>query len=83
VPPAAAQGFWVQLAAFRDADGAADFRRRVEAEVDWLGPLLALVPDRSLHRLQAGPYASRDDAQAAAQRIREALQLVPLVVERR
>jgi rare lipoprotein A len=82
-PTTAGGGYWVQLAAFRDADGAADFRRRVEAEVDWLGPLLALVPDRSLHRLQAGPYGNREDAQAAAQRIREALQLVPLVVERR
>lgn len=80
---AAAPGFWVQLGAFRDAEGAAGFRGRVEAEVDWLGPLLAIVKERSLHRLQAGPYASREDAQAAAQRIREALQLVPVVVERR
>lgn len=80
---AAAPGFWVQLGAFRDAEGAAGFRGRVEAEVDWLGPLLAIVNERSLHRLQAGPYASRDEAHAAAQRIREALQLVPVVVERR
>ncbi len=82
-PAAAAPGFWVQLGAFRDAEGAAGFRSRVEAEVDWLGPLLAIVKERALHRLQAGPYASRDEAQAAAQRIREALQLVPVVVERR
>ena len=34
-------------------------------------------------RLQAGPYASRDEARAGAERVREALQLVPLVVERR
>lgn len=80
---AAAPGFWVQLGAFRDVEGAAGFRGRVEAEVDWLGPLLAIVKERSLHRLQAGPYASRDEAQAAAQRIRDALQLVPVVVERR
>lgn len=80
---AAAPGFWVQLGAFRDAEGAAGFRSRVEAEVDWLGPLLAIVKERALHRLQAGPYASREEAQAAAQRIREALQLVPVVVERR
>jgi rare lipoprotein A len=82
-PSAAAPGFWVQLGAFRDAEGATGFRSRVEAEVDWLGPLLGVVKERTLHRLQAGPYASRDEAQAAAQRIREALQLVPVVVERR
>ena len=80
---AAAPGFWVQLGAFRDAEGAAGFRSRVEAEVDWLGPLLGIVNERALHRLQAGPYASREEAQAAAQRIRDALQLVPVVVERR
>lgn len=79
----AAPGFWVQLGAFRDAEAAAGFRGRVEAEVEWLGPLLAIANERSLHRLQAGPYASRDEAQAAAQRVREALQLVPVVVERR
>jgi len=85
VPPssAAAPGFWVQLGAFRDAEGAAGFRSRVEAEVDWLGPLLGIVNERALYRLQAGPYANREEAQAAAQRIRDALQLVPVVVERR
>jgi rare lipoprotein A len=80
---AAAPGFWVQLGAFRDAEGAAGFRDRVEAEVEWLGPRLAIANERSLHRLQAGPYASRDEAQAAAQRVRDALHLVPVVVERR
>lgn len=80
---AAAPGFWVQLGAFRDAEGAAGFRSRVETEVDWLGPLLAIVKERTLHRLQVGPYPSRDEAQTAAQRIRDALQLVPVVVERR
>jgi rare lipoprotein A len=80
---AAAQGFWVQLGAFRDAGGAVDFQRRVQAELDWLAPLLAIFNDHHLHRLQAGPYQTRSDAVGAAQRIRLALQLVPVIVERR
>jgi rare lipoprotein A len=39
--------------------------------------------DAALFRLQAGPYPSRDEARGAAERVREALQLVPMVVERR
>jgi rare lipoprotein A len=33
--------------------------------------------------VQAGPYATRAEAQTVASRVREALSLVPLVVERR
>ncbi|GAP36034.1 septal ring lytic transglycosylase RlpA family protein [Piscinibacter sakaiensis] len=80
---AMAAGFWVQIGAFRLRDGAESFRRRVRAEQDWIAPMLHLQRDAELHRLQAGPYASRDEAQAIAQRLREALALVPVVVERR
>jgi rare lipoprotein A len=83
--PAAAspRGFWVQLGAFQQRDGALGFQQRVAQELDWLAPLLAIVQDRSLHRLQAGPYASRSEAGGAAERIRAALKLVPVIVERR
>ncbi len=79
----AARGFWLQLGAFAQRDGALGFQQRVASEAAWLAPLLAVFNERSLHRLQAGPYASRDQAQAAAQRLRQTLQLVPAVVERR
>ena len=87
-PPAraytgSARGFWVQLGAFRQQDGAETFRRRVAADVDWLTPLLAVFADASVYRLQAGPYPSRDEARSVAERVRDALQLVPLIVERR
>ena len=84
-PAEAARGFWVQLGAFRERDGAETFRRRVGAdgESSWLEPLLAIFGDASLYRVQAGPYPSRDEADAAAQRARSALGVVPIVVERR
>jgi rare lipoprotein A len=82
-PKAAARGFWLQLGAFRQRDAALDLHHRVQREADWLSPLLAIFGDRSLHRVQAGPYASRSDASQAAARLRSLLQLVPTIVERR
>ncbi|MED5620849.1 septal ring lytic transglycosylase RlpA family protein [Ideonella sp. BN130291] len=78
-----ARGFWIQLGAFRQSSGAMEFQRKVEQELDWLQPLLAVFNDRSVHKLQAGPYRSRSEASNAADRIRAALQLVPVIVERR
>jgi rare lipoprotein A len=79
----AAQGFWVQLGAYTQREGASAFQRQVAQEFEWLAPMLAVFEDRSLHRLQAGPYATRDQAREAAERIRSALRLVPVIVERR
>ena len=86
-PPAVAvaRGFWLQLGAFRQRDGAESFRRDVAADASagWLGPLLTIVADSALYRVQAGPYRSRDDADREAERVRAALAIVPVVVERR
>ena len=76
-------GWWIQLGAFKQRDGALDFQRRLIDEQPWLGPLLAVFSDRGLNKLQAGPYTSRDDARSAAEKIRSALQLVPTIVEKR
>jgi rare lipoprotein A len=78
-----ARGFWVQLGAFRERGGAEAFQGRVAAELDWLSPLLAVFSDAAMYRLQAGPYPSRDEARAVAERVRSSLQLVPVIVERR
>lgn len=76
-------GFWVQIGAFRARRGAETFQQRVSTEFDWLKPLLAIFDDAPLYRLQAGPYASRDEALGAAGRVRDDLKLVPIVVEQR
>lgn len=75
-------GFWVQLGAFSRSDGADSFRQKVADELSWLSPRLAIFAENGVHRLQAGPYSSRQQASEAAQRVREALQLVPVIVER-
>jgi rare lipoprotein A len=77
------RGYWVQLGAFRQRDGAETFQRRVGAEADWLAPLLAVFNESATYRLQAGPYPNREAARGVAERVRAALQLVPVIVERR
>lgn len=76
-------GYWVQLGAFRVRDGAEAFRHRLAQDLQWLAPVLTVLSEADLHRLQAGPFASHDQAHGVAQRLREALRLVPVVVERR
>jgi rare lipoprotein A len=80
--PSASGRFWLQLGAFRQREGAERFQRRVSEHADWLSPLLAVFSEPSLFRLQAGPYASRGEAQGAMERVREVLKLVPVIVER-
>jgi len=45
--------------------------------------MLAVPNENALYRLVAGPFASRDEALRQAERMRERLQLAPLLVERR
>jgi len=82
-PADAAPGFWVQLGAFRQRQGADELRALLARELAWLGPWLAIFDDRALYRLQAGPYATRGEAQGTAERIRSAASVQPMVVQRR
>jgi rare lipoprotein A len=80
----AAPGFWVQLGAFRQRQGALDLRQQVMRELVWLEPWLAIFDDSSVFRIQAGPFGSRAEAQSALERIRAAANaLQPLIVQRR
>ena len=75
-------GWWLQLGAFKQRDGALDFQRKLIDEQPWLAPLLAVFSDHGLNKLQAGPYPSRDEARSAADKVRAALRLVPTLVEK-
>jgi rare lipoprotein A len=78
----ASVGWWIQLGAFKQRDGALAFQARLVDEQPWLAPLLAVFTERGLNKLQAGPYPSRNEARSAAQHIRGALQLVPTIVDK-
>ncbi|SEK83055.1 rare lipoprotein A [Roseateles sp. YR242] len=80
---AAAAGFWLQLGAFSRLEGAETLREQFNRSLDWMAPMLTIFKDKQLHRLQAGPFNSREDARAAAEKVRTAMALTPVLVERR
>jgi rare lipoprotein A len=79
----AARGFWLQLGAFAQVAGALGMRDRVAQELQALAPLLAVFSEQRTHRLQAGPFATREEALQAGEQLRQSLRLVPMLVERR
>ena len=81
--PSPAQGFWVQLGAFRQRPGADALQQRTLAAFGWIEPLLAVFSDQSLFRVQVGPYGTLDEARQISQQVGRALDLAPMVVERR
>lgn len=83
-PPAApASGFWVQLGAFSQRDGVERFQHQVARSLPALAGALNVFAERGTYRLQAGPFASRDEARDMAEQVRNGLQLAPMIVERR
>ncbi|MDM0065675.1 septal ring lytic transglycosylase RlpA family protein [Variovorax sp. J31P207] len=80
---AAGPGFWVQLGAFSQREGAQRFQQQVAREMPPLANTLNVFSENGTHRLQSGPYASRDTARDAAEQVRNGLQLAPVIVERR
>lgn len=76
-------GYWVQLGAFSQRDGALRFQQRVAREMPPLAGSLNVFSESGTHRLQAGPFASRDLARDTAEQVRNGLQLTPVIVERR
>jgi len=73
--------FWVQLGAFSRPEGADAMVRRAGPAA--AGTTVAVWQDGALRRVQAGPFPSREAARDAALRLGEALQMTPVVVERR
>lgn len=82
-PSAAAAGFWVQLGAFRERDGAESLRSQAARGLPTLALQLRVFSEAGTHRLQAGPFASRSEAGEAVTQLRESLRIAPMVVERR
>jgi rare lipoprotein A len=79
----ATAGYWVQLGAFSQLDGALRLRQQVAHDMPGLAMALNVFSERGTNRLQAGPYASRELARETAEQIRNGLQVAPLIVERR
>jgi rare lipoprotein A len=64
-----AAGIYLQLGAFSSLESARSVETRLGREIDWLADRLVVRSEMSLFKVQAGPWAARPEAQAAAERI--------------
>lgn len=76
------QGVYLQLGAFGNPENAESFLARVALELGWLAEKLRTQVAGSIHRVQAGPYPDRAEAEGVAERIRTALGVRPALVVR-
>jgi len=80
-PMAAEQsGIFLQLGAFSNPANAENFSNRVRRELDWLKQALSITGRNNLYRLQLGPFRDRAEANTVSQKIREALEVRPVVI---
>jgi rare lipoprotein A len=81
LPPVAqeANGVFLQLGAFSGKENAEAFRIHVARMLPWISEPITLRPKQGLVRVQLGPYADAIEAMAAAQRIRDALDVRPVI----
>jgi rare lipoprotein A len=79
---AEANGIYLQLGAFSGRDNAENFRSRVYQQIAWLNDAIQIFARDGMFRLHLGPYRDRAEANGMAEKIREALQLKPVIVVR-
>ena len=72
-------GVYLQLGAFSSVDNAEGFRARLARDLPWLAEPLQVAQSGNLHRVRLGPYRTREEAQAVADRIRASLDLAPVI----
>lgn len=78
----ASPGFYLQFGAYTKEGNANAARGRLLPQLAGTVAGLDALPSKGLYRLVAGPYASRDAAQAAARTVRQKTALTPFVIER-
>jgi rare lipoprotein A len=79
---AATGSHWLQIGAFSALDNAQALSRRAAEALAGLAEQVTVSSDGARHRVQAGPFASRDAAQSAARTLRERLGLESLLISR-
>lgn len=73
---------YLQLGAFSSRENAEVIRNRLTTQLDWLRQPLEIVGDGRLFRLVTGPFVTRDDSTAAAQRIQRSTGTLPFTTLR-
>jgi len=77
-----AAGVYVQLGAFSQAENARSFLAHLQAELGWLSDVTGIYRRDGVYRVQAGPYTDRSEALRVANRIEQALDLKPVLINR-
>lgn len=75
-------GIFLQLGAFSNPGNAENFSARVKRELDWLREPLSVFGAKGVYRLQLGPFKSRSEAGQVASRIRDEMEVKPMVIVR-
>lgn len=75
-------GFYLQLGAYKQAGNAEAVRARLAQNWNSALPAIEVAQYGGFYRLYSGPFATRDEAVAAAQQIQNAGASRPLVVQR-
>jgi len=75
-------GVYLQVGAFAQADNAQKLLERLQRALELDGTRAKVVLIGALHRVQIGPYAAEDAAQADRARVRERLTLNAIMVRR-
>ena len=82
MPAADTHGTFIQLGAFGNPDNAEIFRNHMGRDLDWLADKLRIEVAGKIHRVQVGPFPSRGEAEAVANRIASLLGGKPTFVVR-
>jgi rare lipoprotein A len=75
-------GLWLQLGAFSSVEGAEAFRDHATRELTWMLEPIVITQSQGLHRVRLGPYKSREEAGAIADKVRQTLGVAPAVINR-
>ena len=75
-------GIYLQLGAFSARENAESLRVKIYEQLAWLNQAIKILHEGGLYRLHLGPYGDRSEAVGVANRIRDSLELKPIVVVR-
>jgi rare lipoprotein A len=77
-----AAGIYLQLGAFSARANAETFRDKIQKQLAWLAQPLQVQMGGNLFRLRLGPFRSRGEANAIAEKIRAELDFKPILVSK-
>ena len=76
-------GMWLQLGSFSSREGAESFRDKVARELSWNHEPVRMSAREGMHRVRLGPYRTREEALAIAEKVRQTLGFAPTLTNTR